>query len=83
MPAVPNLVELEAVARCASPPPLGPADRARIAAARLRVNLPRSRAEAGRLTIDLEHPDLAGVETEDLALAAATCASAGVVRPRG
>ena len=82
MPAVPTLVELEAVARGASPPPLGPADRARIAAARLRVNLPRSRAEAGRLTIDLEHPDLAG-ETEDLALAAATCASAGVVRPRG
>ena len=35
--------------------------------------------EAGRLTIDLEHPDLAGMATDDLALAAVTCASAGVV----
>jgi formimidoylglutamate deiminase len=38
--------------------------------------------EAGRLMIDLEHPDLAGVESEDLALAAVTCASAGVVEGR-
>lgn len=34
---------------------------------------------AGRVAVDLEHPDLAGVEPDDLALAAATCASAGVV----
>lgn len=50
-------------------------------AARLQVSLLRFQAEAGRLTVDVEHPALAGVETEDLALAAATCA--GVVRPRG
>jgi formimidoylglutamate deiminase len=35
--------------------------------------------QAGRLTIDLDHPELAGVEEGDLALAMATCASAGVV----
>jgi hypothetical protein len=29
--------------------------------------------------VDLEHPDLAGVEPADLPLALATCASAGVV----
>jgi histidine ammonia-lyase len=34
---MPTLVEVEAVARGASPPPLGPADRARIAAARAVV----------------------------------------------
>jgi formimidoylglutamate deiminase len=38
---------------------------------------------AGRLTIDLEHPDLAGVEDGDLGLAVATCASAGVVLGSG
>jgi formimidoylglutamate deiminase len=34
------------------------------------------------IEIDLDHPDLAGVADEDLGLALATCASAGVVRPR-
>jgi len=29
--------------------------------------------------VDLDHPDLAGVGAEDLPLALATCASAGVV----
>ena len=39
-------------------------------------------AAAGRaeIEIDLDHPDLAGVAAEDLRLALATCASAGVVR---
>ena len=35
------------------------------------------------MTIDLEHPDLAGVEDGDLGLAVATCASAGVVLGSG
>ncbi len=35
--------------------------------------------EAGLVTVDLVHPDLAGVPAEDLGLALATCASAGVV----
>jgi len=43
------------------------------------ASLGLAEGQAGRLTIDLEHPDLAGVEEGDLALAAATCASAGVV----
>jgi formimidoylglutamate deiminase len=33
-----------------------------------------------RIEIDLEHPDLNGVDAEDLPLALVTCASAGVVR---
>lgn len=37
---------------------------------------------AGTVRIDLEHPDLRGVPPEDLALALATCASAGIVVPR-
>ena len=32
-----------------------------------------------RIEIDLEHPDLAGVDSEDLPLALVTCASAGVL----
>jgi len=36
--------------------------------------------EAGVVEIDLDHPDLLGVPEEDLPLALATCASAGVVR---
>jgi formimidoylglutamate deiminase len=47
------------------------------------ASLGLAEGEAGQVTIDLEHTDLAGVEVEDLALAAVTCASAGVVRPRG
>jgi formimidoylglutamate deiminase len=35
--------------------------------------------DAGTITIDGDHPDLAGVADADLALAVATCASAGVV----
>jgi formimidoylglutamate deiminase len=35
--------------------------------------------EAGLVTVDLDHPDLAGVPAEDLGLALATCASAGIV----
>jgi len=36
-------------------------------------------AEAGTVAIDLDHPDLRGVEERDVHLALATCASAGVV----
>ncbi len=38
--------------------------------------------EGASIEIDLDHPDLAGVASEDLGLALATCASAGVVVPR-
>jgi len=37
-------------------------------------------AQAGDVEIDTNHPDLRGVEPEDLRLALVTCASAGVVR---
>jgi formimidoylglutamate deiminase len=33
-----------------------------------------------QIELDLEHPDLAGIDPEDIVLALATCASAGVVR---
>jgi cytosine/adenosine deaminase-related metal-dependent hydrolase len=36
-------------------------------------------AEGPSIEIDLDHPDLVGVPEEDLSLALATCASAGVV----
>jgi hypothetical protein len=36
-------------------------------------------AGVGEITIDLDHPDLARVPEQDLRLALATCASAGVV----
>jgi formimidoylglutamate deiminase len=36
-------------------------------------------SHARTVEIDLEHPDLRGVDPSDLALALATCASAGVV----
>jgi formimidoylglutamate deiminase len=39
-------------------------------------------ADAGTVPIDLDHPDLAGVEEADLPYALATCASAGVVAAR-
>jgi formimidoylglutamate deiminase len=35
--------------------------------------------DAGTIAVDLDHPDVAGVRSEDLRLALATCASAGVV----
>ena len=35
--------------------------------------------EAGTIAVDLDHPDLRGIEERDLPLALATCASAGVV----
>jgi formimidoylglutamate deiminase len=35
--------------------------------------------EQGRIEIDLDHPDLSGVDTQDLPLALVTCASAAVV----
>jgi formimidoylglutamate deiminase len=38
--------------------------------------------DAGTIGIDLEHPDLRGVQPDDLHLALATCASAGVVAGR-
>jgi hypothetical protein len=39
-------------------------------------------SEVPEIEIDLDHPDLAGVADEDLRLALATCASAGVVVQR-
>ncbi len=39
--------------------------------------------EPAGIEIDLEHPDLRGVDAEDLPLALVTCASAGVVRAAG
>jgi formimidoylglutamate deiminase len=36
-------------------------------------------ADAGTVAVDLDHPDLRGVDEADLAYALATCASAGVV----
>ena len=44
------------------------------------ISLGMAEDEAGEIEIDLEHPDLAGVQAADLPLALATCASAGVVR---
>ena len=40
---------------------------------------PRPARAGPAIEIDLEHPDLAGVDERDLRLALATCASAGVV----
>jgi formimidoylglutamate deiminase len=37
---------------------------------------------AGEIEIDLEHPDLRGIDPADLPAALVTCASAAVVRPR-
>ena len=39
--------------------------------------------DVGAVTIDADHPDIAGVADRDLRLAIATCASAGVVLPAG
>jgi hypothetical protein len=35
--------------------------------------------DAGTITVDRDHPELAGVADDDVAAAIATCASAGVV----
>ena len=43
------------------------------------LGLPAESERRPRLEIDLEHPDLSGVDAEDLPLALVTCASAGVV----
>jgi len=37
-------------------------------------------SEVGEVELDLEHPDLRGIDPDDLPLALVTCASAGVVR---
>ena len=42
-----------------------------------------STGEPAGIEIDLEHPDLSGVDSQDLPLALVTCASAGVVRAGG
>jgi formimidoylglutamate deiminase len=44
-----------------------------------RASLGLQEAEPGTIELDLDHPDLAGVDERDLGLALATCASAGVV----
>jgi formimidoylglutamate deiminase len=45
-----------------------------------RASLGLPDAPAAEIELNLEHPDLANVASEDLMLAVATCASAGVVR---
>jgi formimidoylglutamate deiminase len=44
-----------------------------------RASLGLEGSEPDRIELDLDHPDLAGVAEQDLALALATCASAAVV----
>ena len=44
-----------------------------------RESLGLDPAGGGEIELDLDHPDLAGVAAEDLPLALASCASAGVV----
>jgi formimidoylglutamate deiminase len=44
-----------------------------------RASLGLQDAEPGTIELDLDHPDLASVAEQDLGLALATCASAGVV----
>jgi formimidoylglutamate deiminase len=44
-----------------------------------RASLGLQDAEPSTIELDLDHPDLAGVAEQDLGLALATCASAGVV----
>jgi formimidoylglutamate deiminase len=46
------------------------------------LGLAADRWQRDTVEIDLEHPDLQGVDAADLPLALATCASAGVVVPR-
>jgi formimidoylglutamate deiminase len=45
-----------------------------------RASLGLADAPGGDIELDLDHPDIANVAEEDLMLAVATCASAGVVR---
>jgi len=49
-----------------------------VANGRASLGLPDQ--SVAQIEIDLDHPDLAGVAEQDLMLAVATCASAGVVR---
>ena len=44
------------------------------------LGLPDGTAGDATVTLDLEHPDLRGIDPADLPLALVTCASAGVVR---
>jgi formimidoylglutamate deiminase len=44
-----------------------------------RASLGLDEQDPGTIDVDLDHPDLSGVREEDLPLALATCASAGVV----
>jgi formimidoylglutamate deiminase len=50
---------------------------------RRSLGLDREGIEPGQIELDLDHPDLQGVEPADLRLALVTCASAGVVKPPG
>ena len=43
------------------------------------LGLDPDRELTGTVEIDLEHPDLRGIDAQDLPLALATCSSAGVV----
>ena len=51
-----------------------------VANGRASLGLAETEAPFAEIELDLEHPDLANVRDEDLMLAVATCASAGVVR---
>jgi formimidoylglutamate deiminase len=46
---------------------------------RASLGLGEAEEAAGTIEVDLDHPDLQGVDDEDVRLALATCASAGVV----
>ena len=59
----------------AAGPPRRPVGRA----GAQRPGQPRPARAAQTIDVDLEHPDLRGVGSDELALALATCASAGVV----
>jgi formimidoylglutamate deiminase len=49
---------------------------------RRSLGLDTAAGEPGQIEIDLDHPDLRGIEPADLPLALVTCASAAVVRGR-
>ncbi len=51
-----------------------------VANGRASLGLAETEAPFAEIELDLTHPDLANVASEDLMLAVATCASAGVVR---
>jgi formimidoylglutamate deiminase len=54
-----------------------------VANGRASLGLAETEAPFAEIELDLTHPDLANVRDEDLMLAVATCASAGVVRGAG